>query len=165
MADKNLERQFLNIVAEYHDLLAKVCFMYSDAQSPFDDLYQEVLANLWQGLPMFRGDAKVSTWLYRTAINTCLSWHRRNRRHSGGLRLEDLVGEPAAGPDNAAFLEELRELHALISRLEPLEKAIITMWLDEKPYEEMSEVTGLSKNTLAVRLHRIKTKLSKMAQA
>lgn len=163
MVKKAQEQEFLRIVADHHDLLAKVCFLYSDAGAPFEDLYQEVLANVWQGMSSFRGDAKISTWLYRTAINTCLTWHRRNRRHEGAMRLEDLVSEPVAGPDTAEFLDNLRQLHALISRLEPLEKAIITMWLDEKPYEEISEVTGLGKNALAVRLHRIKAKLAKMA--
>lgn len=156
----------MQIVSDYHDLVAKVCYLYSDASAPYEDLYQEVLANVWLGLENFRGEAKISTWLYRTAINTCLTWHRRTDRHARNrLSLEDLVAEPEAAPDNSEFLEQLRRLHDLISRLDPLEKAIITMWLDEKSYEEIALVTGLSRNNLAVRMHRIKDKLSKMANA
>lgn len=164
MSRREQEQKFLRIVADHHDLVAKVCYISSGPDAPFEDLYQEVLANVWEGLPGFRGESKVSTWLYRTAINTCLTWHRRNSRHSRNrISLESMVAEPAAGPDNAEFLSELRELHRLISRLEPLEKAIITMWLDEKSYDEISEVTGLTCNNIAVKMHRIKNKLSQMA--
>ncbi len=163
---KAREERFLRITADHHDLVAKVCYLYSGPGAPFEDLYQEVLANIWTGLDSFRGQASLSTWLYRTAINTCLTWHRRNSRHNARrLSLEDMVGEPADGsPDTAAFAEDLRQLHSLISRLDPVEKAIVTMWLDECPYEEISAVTGITRNNVAVRMHRIKEKLSRMAK-
>lgn len=155
----------MRITATHHDLVAKVCYLYSGPGAPFDDLYQEVLANIWVGLDSFRGEASLSTWLYRTAINTCITWHRRNGRHTANrISLEEMVAEPAAGPDAPAFVEELRQLHTLISRLDPVEKAIITMWLDECPYEDISAVTGITRNNVAVRVHRIKDKLSRMAQ-
>lgn len=158
------EQRFTQIISDHHDLLAKVCYLYSGPDTPFDDLYQEVLANIWEGMDSFRGDAKLSTWLYRAAINTCITWYRRNSRHSANrISLEQMVAEPAAPPESSAFVGQLRALHAMISRLLPLEKAIITMWLDEKPYDEIAAVTGLSRNNVAVKVHRIKDKLSKMA--
>lgn len=162
---KAREERFIRITTDHHDLVAKVCYLYSGPGAPFDDLYQEVLANIWTGLDSFRGEASLSTWLYRTAINTCLTWHRRNSRHSSNrLSLEDMVVEPQAGPDSSAFVEELQQLHNLISRLDPVEKAIITMWLDECQYEDIAEVTGITRNNVAVRVHRIKEKLTRMAQ-
>lgn len=156
------EQLFLCVSDEHKALIAKVCYLYSSAAASFDDLYQEVLINLWNGIDGYRGDARVSTWLYRLAINTCISWHRRYDRHDSGMSLDDLASEPA--DDGKAIADDdIRYLHTLISRLDPLEKAIITLWLDEKPYDEIAIITGLSKANVAVKLHRIKEKLSHFA--
>ena len=159
------EKRFLDITACYKEVLAKVCWLYVSPGASFDDLYQEVLINIWQGMDSFRGETKISTWLYRTAINTCISWHRHNDRHSAGavMRLEDMASDPADGQPSAAMIENYRELYSLISRLGPLDKAIITLWLDEKSYDEMAAIMGMTPGNVAVRLHRIKEKLSKMA--
>ncbi|MDE6464023.1 MAG: sigma-70 family RNA polymerase sigma factor [Muribaculaceae bacterium] len=163
-SDTEREERFLEITDSHKQLVAKVCYLYSSPDAPFEDLYQEVLANIWEGMDSFRGEAKMSTWIYRTAINACLTWHRRNDRHSRDrIALEDLVAEPA-GTDST-LVEDIRALHALISRLDPLEKALITLWLDEKPYEEIAAIAGISRANVAVRIHRIKDKLSKMASA
>ncbi|MDE6134954.1 MAG: sigma-70 family RNA polymerase sigma factor [Muribaculaceae bacterium] len=166
MTDKTeKETSFLELVDHYKEVVAKVCYMYAGPQAGFDDLYQEVLINIWQGMDSFRGDSKISTWIYRTAINTCITWHRRTARHSRcSTSLEDLVAEPAdTSDDTRTYLEEYRELHRLISRLGPLDKALITLWLEEKPYDEIAQITGISQGNVAVRIHRIKDKLSRMA--
>lgn len=111
----------------------------------------------------FRGDAKLSTWIHRTAINTCISWYRRNDRHSGALNIDELPFEPADTPSGVRS-DDLRELHRLISKLGPIDKAIITLWLDEKPYDEIASIMGMSQTGVAVRIHRIKERLSKMAE-
>lgn len=160
------EQRFLAITEQYKDVVAKVCWLYVSAYASFDDLYQEVLINLWQGLDSFRGDARISTWIYRTAINTCITWHRRNARHSassGVLSLDDLIIEPADNAEGAVKLEEYRELYSLISRLGPIDKAIVTLWLDEKSYDEIAFIMGISPGNVAVKMFRIKEKLSKMA--
>ncbi|MDE6574152.1 MAG: sigma-70 family RNA polymerase sigma factor [Muribaculaceae bacterium] len=157
------EKNFLAITSQYKEMIAKVCYLYSGPEGTFDDLYQEILINLWQGMDSFRGDAKVSTWIYRMAINTCISWHRRNSRHSSNYRLDDVIYDKADTSDNATAFEEYRELYRLISLLGPIDKALITLWLDEKSYEEIGSITGISTSNVAVRIHRIKEKLSKMA--
>lgn len=102
---------------------------------------------------------------YRTAINTCLTWHRRNGRHSRStVPLEEMFAEPADDGSLAVKLEELRILQGLISKLLPLEKAMITLWLDERSYDEIAAITGLSRANVAVKLHRVKDKLAKMAK-
>ena len=104
--------------------------------------------------------------MYRMAINTCITWHRRNDRHSREhVRLEDLISEPADTDSSAELVAGLRSLHALISCLNPVEKALISLWLEDKPYEEISAIVGISKANVAVRIHRIKEKLSQMAKA
>lgn len=72
----------MQLLDEYKDLIAKVCYVYSSPTVSMDDLYQEVAANIWTGLDNFRGEAKISTWIYRTAINTCITWLRRNRHQN-----------------------------------------------------------------------------------
>lgn len=160
------EQRFLAVTDKYKHVIAKVCMLYVSPKASFEDLYQETLLNLWQGLDSFRGDAKISTWLYRTAINTCITWHRRSGRHAPGtaVSLENLIIEPADDNEGREMLERCKELYAMISRLGDLEKALISLWLDEKPYDEIAAITGISPGNVAVRIHRIKEKLSKMAQ-
>lgn len=164
---RNTERQeyFLAVTERYSDVIAKVCWLYAGPGASFDDLYQEVLANLWQGLDSFRGEAKLSTWIYRAALNTCITWHRRNGRHGGAAtaRLDDVHVDPVDNDTSAAQADESRRLLSLIARLAPLDKALVTLWLDEKSYEEIAIITGISAGNVAVRFHRAKEKLAKMA--
>lgn len=151
---------FLDLADRYKDVIAKVCSVYASETAPFADLYQEVMVNLWTGLESFRGDAKVSTWIYRLAINTCITWHRRNKRHSFGIPIESAF-DVADNDDDTSV--RVKELYRLISRLEPFDKALVTLWLDEKPYDEISSILGISKANVATRLHRVRAKLSELA--
>ena len=97
---------------------------------------------------------------YRVALNTCISYYRRNRRHTGRLPLTDSLG---AADEDSERGERLRDLYALINRLDALEKAVVMLWLDELPYEEIAAITGLTRNNVASKLHRIKLKLREQA--
>ncbi len=154
------ERQFLDLLDTYKSVIAKVCCIYTSPTADFDDLYQETVINLWNGFDKFRGDAKISTWIYRAAINTCITWIRRNKKHSNNISLE---ADMPIIAESSSKLADYKRLHSLIAKLQPLEKAIITLWLDEKSYEEIADITGLSQSNVAVKLHRIKEKMSKMS--
>lgn len=133
--------------------------MYATDGHHFNDLYQEVLANVWQGLDAYRGAAAISTWLYRMAINTCVTYFRRNVRHTEGrLPLESVINMEGDA-DNSERLMQLRTMYKLISGLSGMDKALIMMWLDEKSYDEIAELSGLTRNNVATRLRRIKLKL------
>lgn len=155
------EQKFIAVADAYKGVIARVCRVYTSASASFDDLYQEVLINLWQGLESFRGDAQLSTWIYRTAINTCITWHRRNNKHRHSLTIDDLNSEPADTP--STLDADMAELYALIARLDDVEKALITLWLDEKSYDEIAAIMGITPGNVAVKIHRVKQKLSKMA--
>lgn len=159
------EARFLAVTDEYKEVIAKVCLLYSSPTATFEDLYQEVLANLWIGLDSFRGEAKISTWIYRAALNTCITFHRTSGRHNPARTqsIDSLIVEPADGHEAAAMKEELALLNRLVSRLGMVDKALITLWLDEKSYDEISRIMGISESNVAVRIHRIKEKLSKFA--
>lgn len=154
------EQRFTEMLDTYKGVIAKVCCVYASAANDFDDLYQETVINLWRGFDNFRGDSKVSTWIYRAAINTCITQIRRNNRRQNEVPLD--VNLPIIAEESTK-MEDYRRLHSLISRLGPMEKAIVTLWLDERTYEEIAAVTGLSQTNVAVRLHRIKEKMSRMA--
>lgn len=98
------------------------------------------------------------------AINTCISWIRKNSRHNNEtVSLDSLLVDPSDNADGAQKLQEYHMLYKLISGLGAMEKALITLWLDEKPYDEIARITGLSTTNVAVKIHRIKDKLSKIA--
>lgn len=155
------EAGFESLVLEYAPLVSKICYMYAVDNEYFKDLYQEVLINLWQGFASFKGNAKMSSWIYRVTLNTCVSYYRHNKRHMQGVQL-DCIAEPMADDDTRS--EDVRVLYSLISRLDKLDKAVVLLWLDEKSYDEISEITGLSQSNVGVRLTRIKHKLSVMNQ-
>ena len=155
------EQQFIAIIENNRQVIYKVCYMYAADDDHFKDLYQEVLINLWRGIDRFRGDAQLSTWIYRTSINTCVTYYRRNHKHDEALSLE---GVSVVDNDDGTRLQQIKELYRLISRLDRMEKAIILLWLDEKSYDEISEITGLSRNNVAARLRRIKIKLQHFSE-
>lgn len=156
----NKEQAFVEMLDKYKGVIAKVCCVYISPRADFDDLYQETVANLWQGFDKFRGDSKPSTWIYRVAINTCITWARTNRKYSDNIRLEN---DLPVYVEDGSRLEEYRRLQGLIMKLDPLEKAIVTLWLDENSYDDIASITGLSRSNVAVKFHRIKAKMAKMS--
>lgn len=156
------QEEFVRIADTYKDVVAKVCSVYTTPDTPFADLYQEVMINLWLGMDKYRGESKISTWIYRLAINTCINWYRRNKRHfEGAVDLQSGFDIPDTGSDTT---EQIKELYALIAQLNPIEKALITLWLDEKSYDEIAAILGISRANVATRLHRVKEHLSKLAE-
>lgn len=153
------EERFSAVVAAFGQVIARVCYLYASKSIALDDLYQETLINLWQGLDTFRGQSSLSTWIYRVALNTCISMKRRHGRYDEQLPI-DSVGEMAAEDSSDEHAAALREMYRLIGRLDPIDKAVVLLWLDERPYEEISEITGLSRANVATRLSRARTKLA-----
>lgn len=156
--NKERERQFASILNEFGSVISGICFSYSSNSDDLNDLRQDILINLWKGLNGFRGDASLSTWIYRVALNTCVSTIRKRSKTISTISIDNMI-EPAEDTDRASR-ENIELLHSLIASLSPLDKGIVTMWLDERSYEEIAEVTGISRNNVAVRINRIKKKLA-----
>lgn len=146
-------------------VIAKVCYMYASDTEHFKDLFQETQINIWQAMDKFRGEATESTWIYRITINTCISSFRRTRRHSSNISLSDndILAAADIATDDHEHATCLKEMYRLINRLPSLDKAIVLMWLDEKSYQEIAEVTGLTRNNVATRLSRCKQRLMAMS--
>lgn len=154
------ERDFALIINEHSRIINKVCYFYATDTMPFDDLRQEIYVNIWLGLNRFKGESKMSTWIYRVAVNSALLALRSSKRRVETVSLEFGIRDVSTEIDDAQR-ENLQALQALINRLEDVEKAIILLWLDEYSYEEIADTLGLKRNTVAVKIHRIKNKLSK----
>lgn len=154
----DIENQFETTLAQHDDLIRRICAAYSTKRTSPDDLYQEVTLSLWRGIKEFRGDAAVSTWVYRIAINTCISFLRHNERSSYNPVDIDAAFDLAAD-DNSPDNDDTSFLHLLIDHLNDIDKAIILMWLDGCPYAEISRVTGLNRTVVGTRLTRIRAKL------
>lgn len=157
MQNKDLENEFMNMIKLHERIIYKVVSFYADIDQSINDLYQEVILNLWKAYPSFRGESKISTWIYRIALNTCITFFRRNKRKPNHI---DLIGDIAEIPDNN---EEITELYNLINRLGKIEKALVLLYLDEKPYKEIAEITGMTVTNISTKISRIKEKLKKMS--
>ena len=157
MHNKDLEEDFMNMIKLHERIIYKVVSFYADIDQSINDLYQEVILNLWKAYPSFRGESKISTWIYRIALNTCITFFRRNKRKPNHI---DLIGDIAEIPDNN---EEITELYNLINRLGKIEKALVLLYLDEKPYKEIAEITGMTVTNISTKISRIKEKLKKMS--
>lgn len=160
MEQQDLEQQFLTLIDNNKKTIYKVSLMYADDAEHQQDIYQDIVLNLWTAFPSFRGDSQASTWVYRIALNTCVSeLHKKKSRPLTTPLTYDLE---QLMDDDDAYRQQVRELYRLISRLSQLERAVILLWLDEKSYDEIASILGISKSNVGVKINRIKEKLIKM---
>ncbi|MBB4034669.1 RNA polymerase sigma-70 factor (ECF subfamily) [Dysgonomonas hofstadii] len=151
------DTQFMEMIRQNEGVIYKVTSFYTDADHPIGDLYQEVVLNLWKAFPSFRGESKYSTWIYRIALNTCVSFYRRNKKNMAYVDIAVDV------PEEVENNEQIQELYKLINRLGKIERALVLLYLDDKSYKEIAEITGLSVTNVATKLSRIKDKLKQMS--
>jgi RNA polymerase sigma-70 factor (ECF subfamily) len=163
METKELEREFLDMIAAQKRVIYKVCYIYAKDQDDLNDLFQEVVLNLWKSFPSYRGDSTVTTWVYRIAMNTCITFLRRSNTRLQTIPMTADVASLVA--DEEGRTGQLQELYRLINKLGKLERALILLWLEERSYQEMADILGISKANVAVKLLRTKEKLKKMSNS
>lgn len=159
-SNNTVEREFLLVIREYERVIYKVCYLYANPNAPLSDLYQDVVLNIWRAFPKFRQECKISTWIYRIALNTCISFIRKEKNVPEIITLT--YEAEWMTEENDPLHEMLRELYRMINQLGQLDKSIILLYLEEKSYEEIAEITGLTVTNVATKLSRIKDKLKKM---
>jgi RNA polymerase sigma factor (sigma-70 family) len=157
------EKEFEKLIGENELLLYKVCHIYAYTKDDRQDLFQEIVIQLWKSFPKFRREAKFSTWLYRVAINTAISGLRKNKdfitSYEPAALPTHFSDDPSAGEE-----ERLQELYRAIDKLNQLEKAIVMLYMEDRSYEEMEDILGLSQGNLRVKMNRIKTKLRELTK-
>ena len=149
--------EFLQLLQTHAGILHKIIRLYADDPEDRRDLHQEMLYESWRAYPAFRGEAAFSTWLYRVALNTALTFRRKTMRRVFTAELDAATQLPADLQEPLSPLAEM--LYQSIRQLPEADRAIITLHLDGSDNEEIADITGLTKNHVAVKLHRIKTAL------
>ncbi len=150
---------FVTVVNEHQALLRRVCRLYCADPTDREDLFQEIVLQLWRAWPRFEPRAKRSTWLYRIALNVAISDFRGRTRRPPPDRLGDHVPELPDDPAAAEAQADIEQLYRAIERLSEVEKAFILLYLEERSYEEIADILGITVNNARVRLHRIQDKL------
>ncbi len=157
--DKNM---FVEMIGKHGGIINKICYYYAADADDFRDLRQDVLVNLWEGRDSFRGLSNVSTWIYRVTLNTCISSFQKRKKRGVSVPVDVLIH---VEDDDVSLLEQHKSLHQMIQRLSHREKAVLLPWLDGADYATISEITGITRNTVATLLRRAKEKLNRMANS
>jgi RNA polymerase sigma-70 factor (ECF subfamily) len=160
-----MEKAFIDMINDHRGILYKVCNLYCTDKTDKEDLFQDIVIQLWKSFPSFRHESKISTWMYRVALNTAISYFRKEIKKPKKLSISDVEFQIPAITDFPDDHDELKFLNDAIQRLTKIEKALIMLYLEEKSYREISEVLGISNSNVGVKLNRIKLKLEKIIKA
>nr|WP_225231033.1 sigma-70 family RNA polymerase sigma factor [Phocaeicola faecium] len=152
------ETDFIRILKEYKTTIYTVCFMFSKDKDEVNDIYQEVSINLWKGFDNFAQKSEMKTWIYRISLNTCISFDRKKKRR----KTVPLTVDIDLFEDNDHESKQIKALYNRINRLEPFDRAIILLWLENLPYDEIGAIVGISTKNVSVRLSRIREQLKNM---
>ena len=157
---KENEQQFTDIVRCNRSTIYTVCYMFSKDNDEVADMFQEVLIRLWNGMESFDGRSNIKTWIYRVALNTCITIDKRKKRnHKTQLSMDvDYFNSREVKSEQAQFL------HQRISRLQPLDRAIVLLWLEDISYDEIAAIIGITAKNVSVRLVRIREQLKRMKE-
>ena len=164
MQKQETEAQFVKQIRENELLIYKVCRVYAFAEADRQDLFQEIVIQLWKAYPKFKGNSKFSTWLYRVALNTAISGLRKKNDLVRSYSPEALPINFSDETNSEAEEEKLRQLYLAIEQLNQIEKAIVMLYMEDKSYEEMEEILGINQGNLRVKMNRIKEKLRQLAK-
>jgi RNA polymerase sigma-70 factor (ECF subfamily) len=154
-----MEKEFLHIISKNQGIIHKVCNIYCDSEDDRNDLMQEILAQLWKSYSTFRNESKFSTWMYRVALNTAITFFKKNIRLPRQTSLTNSNLQIAYEEYTPETEENIRLLRSAVARLSGIEKSIILLFLENKSYEEIAEITGITQNYVRVKMNRIKKKL------
>ena len=150
------------MINTHRGIIYKVCHLYGKEKDYREDLFQEIVLQLWKSFPTFRGESKITTWMYRIALNTAISGYRKQSRN---VKTEDLdeghlnISEQYPGDEGQ---ENAQKLQWSIRQLTEIERAMVMMALEEISYEEIAETIGITQNNVRVRMNRIREKLRKL---
>jgi len=159
------EEEFNALIKANHASIYRICRAYLYDVSHANDLYQEILFQIWKSIQNFKGNSRVSTWVYRVAVNTAISYNLKNKKHTHEA-LPDLENKPYDDTLTAKIEQDaqLDRLRYCISKLEAQNRLIISLVLEERSYKDIAEITGTNINHVGVKINRIKGLLLKLMQ-
>ena len=162
MRQNSSQQEFLQLIEQHRGILVKICSLYARLPEEREDLFQEIIIQLWKAWPSFKGLSKFSTWMYRIALNTSISGLRKKKAelvYMDHLQMPDTLHE-----DDAARREQLSSLYKAIRELPEIDRAVVMLYLEDHSYEDMEEILGISQGTLRVKMTRVKEKLKRTIQ-
>jgi RNA polymerase sigma factor (sigma-70 family) len=159
--DPSLESAFLKALEQNQQKLLRVCSVYAENADDKKDLFQEALINIWQSMPSFQEKSSLSTWMFRVTLNVCMRLQMKQAKEKNRFRRLDSITFENIGAEegNPEEHEKLIQLRSCIKKLNDADKAITTLYLEELSYKEISDITGVTENNVAVKIKRIKMKL------
>lgn len=159
--DQELENTFLRALEQNQQKLLRVCSVYAENADDKKDLFQEAVINIWQAMPSFENKSSLSTWMFRITLNVCMRLQSTQaKKRSRFLKMDSITIENIRDEESSPEEHErLMKLRSCIKKLNDADRAVITLYLEELPYKEISEITGLTENHIAVMVKRIKEKL------
>lgn len=157
---ENIELQFTKMVKEYRKTIYTVCYFFSKDTEEVNDLFQEILINLWKGFPKFRGESDIRTWIWRVSLNTCSN---QKRKKDSRVQTVPLSMDIDLYNDDDQHSRQIHMLYDRINRLDVFDKAIILLWLENMTYQDIASVVGISTAAVTNRLFRIKEQLKSMS--
>ena len=155
-----MEKEFVAIINQHRGLVYKICHLYARDRDDQQDLFQDIVLQLWRAFPSFRKESLITTWMYKVALNTAISWFRKEKRKPS---IQRISGAELQLPDLEPNTET-EILYQAIQHLTHVEKAIIILYLDEKSYQEISDIMGITLSNVGVKINRIKMKLEKIVK-
>ena len=156
-----LEKKFLSDFEKDQNIVHKVCRIYTTNQDQHNDLFQEIAIQVWKNYSKFRGEAKFSTWMYRVALNTAISLYRKSSRSIKTQDFSDVSFKIKSIDYDDTKDQQLKALYDGIRELSDIEKALIFLYLEDKPYKEIAITLGITEVNARVKMNRAKDKLKK----
>lgn len=157
--NKELEHKFIVEFEQNQNIIHKVCRIYTSNQDAHNDLFQEIAIQLWKAYPKFRGESKLSTWMYRIGLNTAITLYRKSKRSIVTQDIDSVLYRIESTSYDDTEEEQLKLMYKAIHQLNDIDKALIFLYLEEINYREIAETMGISEVNARVRMNRIKTRL------
>ena len=151
---------FVKLIQDNKGIIFKICNSYCSNKDDIDDLSQEIVYNLWKSLHSYKPEFKFTTWMYRIALNVAISFYRKGNKSKSYLPFsENLIVMEENSESITESENNLRLLLQFIGELKEIDKSIMILYLDDKSYKEIAEITGISESNVATKINRIKDKL------
>lgn len=157
--NKEIEHKFIVEFEQNQNIIHKVCRIYTSNQDAHNDLFQEIAIQLWKAYPKFRGESKLSTWMYRIGLNTAITLYRKSKRSIVTQDFDSVLYRIESTSYDDTEEEQLKLMYKAIHQLNDIDKALIFLYLEDVNYKEISDTMGISEVNARVRMNRIKTRL------
>jgi RNA polymerase sigma factor (sigma-70 family) len=162
---ENKESRFVALIEEHKAMLFKICRIYQKDTADRDDLMQEMILQLWLAFDSFQGKSKFSTWMYRVALNTAIVFFKKQKRRPDNQQLPDKLDHLEADATDTLKDEQLILFYKAVQQLNKVEKALIFLYMENQPYEDIALDLGISEINVRVRLNRTKNKLKDIVKS